>query len=157
MQLFRIARTEFIQDLSGAGSRMYGGRWNRKGTALLYTSESRALAALEYLVHVPLALAPTDLSILGIDVPDDAQVKTLEAASLPRDWKAYPPPQALAAIGTKWAQSKETLVLRVPSVVVDDEFNFLVNPSHPQFKRLRPHPPQRFKLDQRLLTQTQRR
>ena len=155
MQLFRIARTEFIRDLSGTGSRMYGGRWNRKGTALVYTSETRALAALEYLVHVPLALAPPDLSILAIDVPDGTDVKTLEAASLPRDWKTYPPPQALAAIGTKWARAGETLLLRVPSVVVDDEFNFLINPYHPQFKRLRPHPPQPFKLDRRLLEQKQ--
>jgi RES domain-containing protein len=153
MRLFRIARTGFIQDLSGAGSRMYGGRWNRKGTALLYTSETRALAALEYLVHVPLALAPPDLSLLPIDVPDEIQVKALEAASLPPGWKAYPPPQSLAALGTRWAQSGETLLLRVPSVVVDDEFNYLVNPFHPQFKRLRPHPPKRFTLDPRLLGQ----
>lgn len=151
MRLFRIAKTEFIRDLSGAGSRAYGGRWNRKGTALVYTSESRALAVLEYLVHVPLALAPAGLSFLRIDVPDDAEVKTVDAASLPANWKAYPPPQGLAAMGTKWALTNETLLLRVPSVVVEDEFNYLVNPSHPECKRIRPHRPERFSLDQRLL------
>jgi RES domain-containing protein len=157
MHLFRIAKTEFIRDVSGAGSRVHGGRWNRKGTALVYTSESRALAALEYLVHVPMALAPAGLSILRIDVPDDTEVKTVDATSLPRNWKAYPPPQNLAAIGTGWALSNETLLLRVPSVVVEDEFNYLINPSHPEFKRIRPHRPQRFALDQRLLKQKERK
>jgi RES domain-containing protein len=151
MQLFRIARTQFIGDLSGTGSRLHGGRWNQKGTALIYASESRALAALEYLVHFPMALAPTDLSILRIDVPDDTDVKTVQMASLPRDWRAYPPPQNLPSIGTKWALSNETLLLRVPSVVVDAEFNYLINPSHPAFKRIRPRRPQPFVLDQRLV------
>jgi RES domain-containing protein len=153
MQFFRIARTEFICDLSGAGSRLYGGRWNRKGTALVYTSESRALAALEYLVHVPMALAPTGLSILRIDVPDDIKARTIDATTLPRNWRAYPPPQDLAAIGTKWALSNETLLLRVPSVVVEDEFNVLINPSHHEFKRIRSRRPEPFVLDQRLLGQ----
>lgn len=157
MQLFRIAKTEFIRDLSGAGSRVHGGRWNRKGTALVYTSESRALAVLEYLVHVPMALAPAGLGILRIDVPDNIEVKTVQATSLPRNWKAYPPPQDLAAIGTKWALSNETLLLRVPSAMVDDEFNVLINPTHPEFRRVRPHRPEPFVLDQRLLRQTKAR
>ena len=154
-ELFRIARKEFIRDLSGAGSRVYGGRWNRKGTALVYTSQSRALAALEYLVHVPMALAPAGLSILRIDVTDElaAKVKTVDTASLPRNWRGHPPPQDLAAIGTKWALSKETLLLRVPSAVVEDEFNVLINPAHPEFERIRPHRPKPFVLDPRLLRQ----
>ncbi len=151
MQLFRITRTEFIRDLTGDGSRLYGGRWNRKGTALVYTSETRALAALEYLVHAPMALAPPDLSILRIDVPDDIKVKTIDPTTLPRDWRTYPPPQDLPAMGTKWALANRTLLLRVPSAVVEDEFNVLINPSHPEFKRIRPHRPERFVLDQRLL------
>lgn len=153
MQLFRIAKTEFVRDLSGAGSRVHGGRWNRKGTALIYTSENRALAALEYLVHVPMALAPAGLSTLRIEVPDNIELTAVDATSLPRDWKAYPPPQDLAAVGTKWALSNATLLLRVPSVVVEHEFNYLINPSHPEFKRIRPHRPQRFFLDQRFLRQ----
>ena len=151
MQLFRITRTEFIRDLTGDGSRLYGGRWNRKGTALVYTSETRALAALEYLVHGPMALAPPDLSILRIDVPDDIKVKTIDPTTLPRNWRAYPPPQALPAMGTKWALANRALLLRVPSAVVEDEFNVLINPSHPEFKRIRPRRPERFVLDQRLL------
>jgi RES domain-containing protein len=150
MQLFRIATTQFVRDLSGTGSRLYGGRWNRKGSAVVYTSESRALAALEYLVHLPMALTPPGLSILRIEVPDDVQVKTIDAASLPKNWRAYPPPQSLAVLGTRWVTSNETLLLRVPSVVVDDEFNVLINPAHPDFRRIRPQRPQSFVLDQRL-------
>ncbi|MBM2839324.1 MAG: family phosphorylase, partial [Deltaproteobacteria bacterium] len=66
MDLFRIAKTKYINDLSGNGARVYGGRWNEKGVAVIYTSESRALAALEFLVHTPMALAPKDLSMLTI-------------------------------------------------------------------------------------------
>jgi RES domain-containing protein len=101
-----------------------------------------------------MALAPTGLSILRIDVPDDVETKTIDAASLPRNWRAYPPPQDLAVIGTEWALSNKTLLLRVPSVVVADECNVLINPSHPEGKRIRPHRPERFALDQRLLKQT---
>jgi RES domain-containing protein len=151
MQLFRIARTPFARDLSGTGSRLYGGRWNRKGTALVYTAESRALAALEYLVHLPMALAPADLSMLRIDVPDDVASKTIDPASLPRNWRTYPPPQKLAALGNQWALSNETLLLRVPSAVVEHEYNVLINPSHPEFERVRPQRPRPFTFDPRIV------
>ncbi len=156
MRLFRIARSEFIRDITGAGARLYGGRWNLKGTALLYTSETRALAALEYLVHVSMDLAPRGLSILRIDVPEEVAARTVEPDALPADWRSYPSPQELAVLGTRWAESNETLLLRVPSVLVEEEYNVLVNPAHPDFVRIRAGRPSPFALDPRLLGRSRR-
>ena len=72
MQVYRLAKAKHIRDLSGAGARIAGGRWNLKGTAVLYTAESRALATVEYLVHVPIAIIPRNLRMAAIDVPDAA-------------------------------------------------------------------------------------
>ena len=151
MELFRIAKTKYINDLSGAGARTYGGRWNHKGVALVYTSESRALAALEYLVHVPMAMAPTNLSIMQLDIPDGIVPEQLDVSFLPSNWKEYPPPQALATLGTNWALSNQSLLLRVPSTIVDQEFNVLINPAHPDFKLIKPSRRESFVFDNRLL------
>lgn len=100
MKLYRIATTAHIKDLSGAGARLYGGRWNEKGVAVIYTSESRALAVLEYLVHLPMVFAPGELSIMELKVPDFISPREVDRRSLPSDWRSYPALEALAAIGT---------------------------------------------------------
>lgn len=78
MKLYRIATTAHIKDLSGAGARLYGGRWNEKGVAVVYTSESRALAVLEYLVHLPMVFAPGELSIMELKVPDSISPREVD-------------------------------------------------------------------------------
>ena len=149
MKLYRIAKTSHISDLSGEGARLHGGRWNQKGTPLVYTSGSRALAALEYLVHVPMALAPTHLSVMEIGLPDAIASESIELSSLPPDWRDYPPPEALPALGTDWARSNRSLLLRVPSAVVQEEFNYLINPAHPDSRFIASHT-EPFVFDRRL-------
>ncbi|HWP91452.1 MAG TPA: RES family NAD+ phosphorylase [Thermodesulfobacteriota bacterium] len=151
MQLFRIAKTKYIKDLTGAGSRTYGGRWNRKGVGLIYASESRSLAALEFLVHVPASIAPRDLSIVTLDIPPQVKPKKLDLAILPPNWRQNPPPEELATIGTEWAQSNESLLLRVPSAIIENEFNVLINPSHPDLKLIKLSKPEPFVFDERLI------
>jgi RES domain-containing protein len=151
MQLFRIAKTKYIKDLTGAGSRKYGGRWNRKGVGLIYASESRSLAALEFLVHVPASIAPRDLSIVTLDIPPRVKPKKLDLAILPPNWRQSPPPEELATIGTEWAQSNESLLLRVPSAIIENEFNVLINPSHPDLKLIKLSKPEPFVFDERLI------
>jgi len=153
MQLFRIAKTKYIKDLTGAGSRTYGGRWNRKGVGLIYTSESRSLAALEFLVHVPASIAPKDLSIVAFDIPHRVKTKKLDLAILPSNWRQNPSPEELASIGTDWALSRESLLLRVPSAIIENEFNVLINPSHPDLKLIKLSKPEPFVFDERLLRQ----
>lgn len=151
MQLYRISKTLHIRDLSGAGPRLYGGRWNHKGTAVIYAAQSRALATLEYLVHVPLPYEPLDLSLATLAVPDRASVLELTADDLPKHWNRYPPSPKLADIGTDWARECETLLLRVPSAVVDGEYNVLLNPAHPQISDVRAVDVRVYAFDQRLL------
>jgi RES domain-containing protein len=141
----RIAKTclrashrqaKYIRDLLGTGARIYGGRWNQKGVGILYTSENRALATVEYLVHVPLSIVPGDLSIATIQIPDDISPKEIAISDLPANWRDYPAPPELAELGTQWALTNETLLLRVPSAVVEGEFNILINPLHPDIKHV---------------------
>jgi RES domain-containing protein len=130
MHVFRIAKTRNINDLTGAGARIYGGRWNHKGTAVIYASENRSLATVEYLVHVPLSIMPTDLSIACLQIPDRITPEQISIADLPRNWRDYPAPPELAEFGTNWALANDSLLFRVPSVVVENEFNVLINPMH---------------------------
>ncbi len=129
-----MALAKHARDLSGKGARLTGGRWNAKGTALIYTSESRSLAAMEYLVHVSLANIPTQIMIVSIGIPDSSIPKQIDPSDLPGDWARNPAPFLLADIGTRWVSSVESLLLRVPSAVIMHEFNILINPTHPDMK-----------------------
>lgn len=130
MLVYRISKTEHIADLTGTGARLYGGRWNHRGTAMIYTSETRALATVEYLVHVSLPGAPMDLSMTTVKIPDEIVAKEVLPSSLPQNWREYPGPPDLADLGTEWAHSRRGLLLRVPSAVVEHEYNILINPLH---------------------------
>jgi RES domain-containing protein len=152
MRLYRIARTLHIRDLSGVGARLYGGRWNRRGTSILYASPTRALATVEYLVHVPISLAPAGLSIATIEVPDDAPADEIDPSVLPPEWRRHPPPPGLAAIGTEWAQSPaHALLLKVPSAVVEGEMNVLIDPLHPGMEGVELADSRPYTFDHRLL------
>jgi RES domain-containing protein len=153
MIVYRIAKTRHISDLSGIGARLYGGRWNNKGIGIVYASENRSLATVEYLVHVPISIIPGDLSIASIKIPDLIKPKDILPCNLPNNWRDYPPPSELAEIGTKWALSNETLSLRVPSAVVENEFNILINPQHPEMKRITISKVEKFRFDTRLVKQ----
>jgi RES domain-containing protein len=135
--VYRISKTQNIKDLSGTGARIFGGRWNNKGVPIIYASESRALATLEYLVHVPLSLIPNDLSLASIKIPDAIVPKKIVVSHLPKNWRDYPAPARLAQIGTDWIVKNETLLLRVPSAVVNGECNILLNPSHGDMKQVK--------------------
>jgi len=125
-------------DLSGKGAESTGGRWNRKGTPLLYTSGSIALACLETIVHLGgLSPLPLNRYLVRIDVPDDAwNARVLFDPSINIGWDALP--EGLVSIdwGTQWATSKASLLAQVPSVVVPEEPNIIINPKHPDASTL---------------------
>jgi RES domain-containing protein len=135
---------------TGEGARLFGGRWNSKGRALIYASESAALAALEMLVHLqsPRHLASYFLAKLSFD---DSLVEKIEPRRLPKNWRLYPAPQALQALGDRWLAGQSSAVLQVPSAIVETEHNFLINPSHPDFSTIRRGKPRPFQFDMRLL------
>jgi len=151
VRVYRIAKSQYVHDLSGMGARLYGGRWNQRGMGMVYTAESRALATVEYLVHVPLSLIPRDLTMATLYIPDEIIPKTLSIATLPANWRDYPAPSALADLGTQWALSRETLLLRVPSVVVEREWNVLINPLHPDIPHVTIAQVEAYQFDTRLL------
>ena len=133
MVVYRISKRDYCEDLRGEGARLYGGRWNPKGTAVVYTAESRALAMVECLVHTPLSLLPRQMYLAEIRLPEGALWEEVDKASLPDRWRESPPLRELAQRGKEWLDRNERLLLRVPSAVVPGEWNLLVNPRHSLF------------------------
>ncbi|MFW6363911.1 MAG: RES family NAD+ phosphorylase [Spirochaeta sp.] len=130
MKVYRISKRAYIEDLSGEGARLYGGRWNPKGSSVVYTAENRALATVEFLVHIPMSLIPRDIYLAEIQLPADAGCEQIDIATLPDDWRQSPPGIDLSRRGEEWIRRKESLLLRVPSAVVSGEWNILINPEH---------------------------
>lgn len=151
IKLFRIATSEHISDISGTGARIYGGRWNQQGYPVVYASGSRSLAALEFLVHVPMALAPENLSILEINITETVAIESVHESQLPLNWRDYPAPEQLADIGTNWLKSKSSLLLEIPSAVVNKEVNALINPLHENIKSVSLVSIEKFSFDPRLM------
>ena len=118
---------------TGEGASRYGGRWNPRGIAVVYTAETLSLALLEVLVHVDARQAPRDLVGIPVDLPSDATTEEVREEDLPRGWERLPAPSSLARIGAEWARSQRTVALVVPSVVNPVERNVLLNPRHPDF------------------------
>ena len=131
---------------------MSGGRWNHPGTAIVYASATLALAALEVFVHVSPFDAPLDLVAVWADIPDEVAITRLRPRDLPADWRRHPPPEPLAALGTQWVRRGRTAVMAVPSAVIPQELNYLLNPGHPEFRRIRIGRPAPFHFDERLWT-----
>lgn len=118
-------------DLSGEGANRSGGRWNRPGTAVVYTSSSIALACLETLVHRKSASLPMNRFLVRIDVPDDLWEARQTIASPAVGWDSEPVGRVSLEAGERWARSLSSVILEVPSAIVPEEFNVLINPRHP--------------------------
>jgi RES domain-containing protein len=129
---------------------LFGGRWNRRGTRVVYTSSSLSLAALETLAHFDEEEAPDTLVAIPADMPDDVPITRIKLSELVANWRATPPPESLAETGTRWAVARHSLVLAVPSAIIPEDLNYLLNPLHAQFKRIRVGRPKPFSFDPRL-------
>lgn len=137
--------------LSGDGAKAYGGRWNEKGTAIVYAAATLSLAALETLVHVADydLLNGIDYSCIRLEFAPDL-VERVEITALPADWQTLEHP-VCKRIGSDWARTASRPVLAVPSAVIPEETNYLLSPTHPDFKRILATPPQPFAFDGRLI------
>jgi RES domain-containing protein len=153
MRVWRIGKAEHAATaFTGEGAALYPGRWHHEGTPVVYCSESRALAALEQLVHLHRNRLPPHFVCFAVEIPADLDVTELRVEDLPSRWRQHPGPVELRDIGTRWAESDETAVLRVPSAVVLGEYNFLLNPRHMHFGRLAIGNAEPFAFDERLRT-----
>jgi len=142
----RHRRTAF----SGEGARLFGGRFNSKGVAIVYTSESESLASLEMLVHLQSAEILRAYVVRPVTF-SETLVKRLGTADLPASWRRNPPSPSIQQIGDRWVAAGELAVLRVPSAVIETEFNFLLNPLHPDFAKIRIGAERRRRFDPRLV------
>jgi len=135
---------------SGEGALLAGGRWNLAGTPVVYLSESLSLAALELFVHLPVAARRIEFVSFEVRVPDAVKIDDLDEARLPKVWREEPVPEETQKLGSEWVKSGAALLLRVPSVVVPIERNFVLNPAHPDYKALKISPPKPFSFDPRM-------
>jgi RES domain-containing protein len=150
---WRIVKAKYATAaFDGEGARIAGGRWNSRGRTVVYTSESAALAALELLVHLGRSRSLPDYVIFSCSFSEKL-IETLQPEDLPTNWRSYPAPARLARLGNTWLRERRSAVLRVPSAVIETESNYLLNPNHPQFRRIAISKPEPFELDLRLLRQ----
>ena len=149
MIVYRLSKSKYAHDLSGKGAEKYGGRWNSRGVPMIYTSGSRALCILEIAVHTPLGNLPTDYCLISIDIPEDC-ISELEAAKLPNAWNSSPHGHKTQVMGDAFAAECAQLVFKVPAAVVQGEFNYLINPLHPDFRNVKIVKVEEFNFDKRL-------
>ena len=146
---WRLTKTKYLSAAwDGEGARKAGGRWNSPGVPVVYVSATLSLALVEILVHLSAEILPA-YSAMPVEF-DEAVVTAVPPARLPREWKDSPPPPATQAVGDDWVASGASAVLRVPSVVVPGEFNFVLNPAHRDFARIRIGAATPFPFDPRL-------
>ncbi len=132
MLVYRITKSKRASDISGNGAALYPGRWNKMGAPVLYTGESKEIALLEIIVHIPPFMIP-NLDIVTIEIPDDS-IQSLTTANLPSNWHRYPAPTILSEIGHKWVNMGETIALKVPSSIVHTAHNFILNCNHKDYE-----------------------
>ncbi|EJJ3962340.1 RES family NAD+ phosphorylase [Salmonella enterica] len=132
MILYRLTKTRYLMTAwSGLGAKEAGGRWNSVGTAMVYLSETASLTMLETLVHINAPPLLDDFTLLSLDVPDE-QIQTFDMNRLPDNWASEDAPAELALYGDNWAESGSSIALRIPSALSPVEFNYLLNPAHPE-------------------------
>lgn len=146
---WRVVKQRFAENaFDGAGARRFGGRWNSAGRAVVYTAATTSLAILEIIVHADARLLPHYVAI-PVHFNDDL-VEVIEPGLLPGGWRTHPSPFGLKRIGDQWIDSMRTAVLRVPSAVVPQEWNYLLNPKHPDFAAVEIGAPVPLETDTRL-------
>lgn len=149
MIVFRLSKTKFARDLSGKGAEIAGGRWNSKGVPVIYCGASRALCTTEIAVHTPLGNIPEDYQIISIKIPDTG-IYEISESKLPKDWRVFPHSIDTQKIGDQFVRENKHLVMRVPSAVVQGDFNFVINPRHKDFSKVKIQHVQAFEFDTRL-------
>lgn len=135
MEVFRLSVSEFA-DLSGLGGLYGSGRWHNKGRPVIYTAGSRSLSALERFVHEQSSVQPK-LRMMTIWLPDDITIIRYTAKELPLGWDLLPDGHESRDLGSNWLATGNTLALQVPSAIVADEYNLLLNPAHPDIARVK--------------------
>ena len=153
MELYRIVQEKFAGDLSGNGARIYGGRWNSEGLFAVYTSSSRALALLETLAHTPAKYLNTkNYMLVTLSLPDNIRQEETDRTKLSTGWDAPDTRPLTKKPGDKFLRNKSSLLLVVPSVLIPEENNYLLNPLHTDLKKIKLINKRRIHFDARIST-----
>ncbi|HET8859483.1 RES family NAD+ phosphorylase [Marivirga sp.] len=137
MKVYRLSKKKYKDKLSGYGASLNGQRWNSKGTEVIYTSDSRALATSEVAVHIPIGILPKDYFMVEIEIPSSIKIKEIKNKDLPDAWDAIPSQPNSQKIGDEFVAENGFAVLKVPSVVVKGDYNYILNPKHEKFKDIK--------------------
>jgi len=150
MIVYRLAKKKYSFDLSGKGAELAGGRWNSKGVAMLYTSQSRALCLAEVAVNLPLGIIPVDYFLVEIEIPDSIHFSEIDSEKLQADWNCFPHSKETQKIGDEFISEQKIPVLKVPSAAVQGDSNYLINPAHSDFNSIKIIKSELFSFDERL-------
>jgi len=136
-RVYRVLRKKYARNpFDGEGAYQYGGRWSSPGNRLSYTSEHQSLALLEYFVHLDKDDPPTDLVLATAEAPHNVSRRQINVTDLPIHWRASAAPPELMQIGDEFVRRGDACLLLVPSALAPSEYNWLINPAHPEFSRI---------------------
>ncbi|MBI5327029.1 MAG: RES family NAD+ phosphorylase [Deltaproteobacteria bacterium] len=151
MTAWRLIKETHIKDaFTGEGARLYGGRWNHRGIPAVYISESLSLSILEQFVHLGFEGKDIRFAYIQVHIPQNVRIDKVRAHVLPADWRSEPAPNSTKEMGSGWLEAARFAVLKVPSVIVPVEYNYVLNPSHPDFKEIKISKSEPYCLDQRM-------
>lgn len=151
MRVWRLTQKRHAKNaFSGIGNRKAGSRWVPEGYLAVYTSENISLAVLEILVHMDVAHIGDHYMLISVDIPNDVTIDEVDVASLPENWRNRYEDRELQSVGLQWVESASSAILKVPSAVVTNEQNYILNPIHSDFEKLSISEPMPYKFDGRL-------
>lgn len=148
MLVYRISSPKYITDLTGTGSKQYGGRWNEKGISVVYFAESRAMAVMEILMHLRPEELDRDYSLAVFEMPG-SEILNIKVEDLPDDWKSEHRAAYLKKIGSEFVRENKYLLMKVPSVILEEEHNYILNPNHRDAEKIKLLEKRVFKFDKR--------
>jgi RES domain-containing protein len=149
-RVYRILRKPYSKKpLDREGAYRFGGRWSSPGTRLAYTAQYLSLAMIEYFIHIDPDDPPNDLVVVAAEIPEEVSRTPISAKRLPSDWRQSPSPPELANIGDRFASNARAAILIVPSALAPTEANWLINPRHSEFSKIRLRSVEAFDYDSR--------
>lgn len=135
MKLFRFSSKKYAKSLDGEGAKMYGGRWNSKGVSVIYTSSCLSTAMLEKLIHIDADICPP-MKLITYEVPESVSVRQYDVKDLKKIWNAFPHDEYTQLIGDHFVKENKYLILNVPSAIAPLDRNIILNPNHPEIKKI---------------------
>jgi len=150
MEVFRLTRKKYSANLSGVGAAIKGARWNSPGIEIIYTAENLSLCLAEVAVHFTLATLPSDYMMVTIFIPETLAIKLKQQKELPKNWNSFPYISLTQKFGNDFIRENKYCLLKIPSAITKGDFNILINPYHPEFKKITIMNSEPFPFDKRI-------